>query len=143
MFSRLRATSGLIKRISLFNNSIHSSKYQIMRQYCNKTYTESDEWLFREDHTSNQYRIGLSKNASELLGELVYIEFNFEDGDEFNVDEDLVFIESVKAANSIKAPFNGIIVKNNNEIEGENLGIINDNPECTDESWFCEIKKVD
>ena len=143
MFSRLRATSGLIKRVSLFNRFRLSSKYQVMRQFCNKVYTESDEWLYREDHTSNQYRIGLSKNASELLGELVYIEFNFEDGDEFNVDEDLVFIESVKAANSIKAPFNGIIVKNNNEIEGENLGIINDNPECTDESWFCEIKKVD
>lgn len=143
MFSRIRATSGLIKRISLFNSSRLSSKYQFKRQFCNKTYTESDEWLFREDHTSNQYRIGLSKNASELLGELVYIEFNFEDGDEFNEDEDLVFIESVKAANSIKAPFNGIIVKNNNEIEGENLGIINDTPECIDESWFCEIKKVD
>ena len=143
MFSRLRATSGLIKRISSINNSIHSSKYQVTRLFCNKIYTESDEWLYREDHTSNQYRIGLSKNASELLGELVYIEFNFEDGDEFNEDEDLVFIESVKAANSIKAPFNGIIVKNNNEIDGENLGVINDNPECTDESWFCEIKKVD
>lgn len=143
MFSRLRATSGLIKRISLFNNSCLSNKYLFKRQFCNKVYTESDEWLYRKDEDSIQYRIGLSKNASELLGELVYIEFNFEDGDEFNVDEDLVFIESVKAANSIKAPFNGIIVKNNNEIEGENLGIINDNPECTDESWFCEIKKVD
>ena len=143
MFSRLRAATGSIKRISLFNRSRLSNKYQVMRQYCSKIYTESDEWLFREDHTSNQYRIGLSKNASELLGELVYIEFNFEDGEEFNIDEDLVFIESVKAANSIKAPFNGIIVKNNNEIEGENLGVINDNPECTDESWFCEIKKVD
>lgn len=143
MFSRIRATSGLIKRITSCNSSCLSNKYQVKRLFCNKIYTESDEWLYREDHNSNQYRIGLSKNASELLGELVYIEFNFEDGEEFNEDEDLVFIESVKAANSIKAPFNGIIVKNNNKIEGENLGIINDNPECTDESWFCEIKKVD
>ena len=102
-------------------------------------YTEEHEWLKPE---KDIVIVGITEHAAEQLGDLVFVELPNKDL-EVKKDQEIVVIESVKAANSIKAPFNGIIVKNNNEIEGENLGIINDNPECTDESWFCEIKKVD
>lgn len=105
-------------------------------------YTENDEWILPLDDVT--HKIGISNYASDSLGELVYIEYNFEVGEEFDIDDDLVFIESVKAANSIKAPFNGTIIKNNADIENEGLHFINEDPECINVSWFCELeKKID
>ena len=137
MFSRVRSGNTILKYFNRINSNLLKTR---LCSSSNKTYTDSDEWLYQTNNANN-YKIGLSNKASELLGELVYIEYNFEVGEEFDIDDDLVFIESVKAANSIKAPFNGTIIKNNADIENEGLHFINEDPECINVSWFCELEK--
>ena len=139
MFSRVRSGNSILKYFNRINSTLLKTRLCSSSSSSSKTYTDSDEWLYQTNN--DNYKIGLSNKASELLGELVYIEYNFEVGEEFNIDEDLVFIESVKAANSIKAPFNGTIVKNNTDIENEGLHFINEDPECINVSWFCELEK--
>lgn len=139
MFSRVRSGNTILKYFNRINSTLLKTR---LCSSSNKTYTDSDEWLYQTNNdNANNYKIGLSNKASELLGELVYIEYNFEVGEEFDIDDDLVFIESVKAANSIKAPFNGTIIKNNADIENEGLHFINEDPECINVSWFCELEK--
>lgn len=101
-------------------------------------YTDTDEWLLPIDDTT--HKVGLSNFASESLGELVYIEYNFEPGEYFKEGDEIVTVESVKASNSILAPFDGKIVSNNTELE-ENPQLVSDMPEDENTSWFCKIDK--
>lgn len=102
----------------------------------NKTYTESDEWILKlDDYT---HKVGISNFASEQLGDLVYIEYCFEPGDEFEEGDEIVIIESVKASNSIKAPFDGKLVENNGKIESS-PELVSNMPEDDNTAWFCKI----
>jgi glycine cleavage system H protein len=101
-------------------------------------YTDTDEWLLPIDDTT--HKVGLSNFASESLGELVYIEYNFEPGEHFKEGDEIVTVESVKASNGIKAPFDGKLVSNNTELE-ENPQLVSDMPEDENTSWFCKIDK--
>ena len=101
-------------------------------------YTDTDEWLLPIDDTT--HKVGLSNFASESLGELVYIEYNFEPGEYFKEGDEIVTVESVKASNSILAPFDGKIISNNTELE-ENPQLVSDMPEDENTSWFCKIDK--
>ena len=103
-----------------------------------KTYTDTDEWLYTD---GKEYRIGLTQNAIDQLGELVYIEYDCEEGYKKNEDSELVLLESVKAANCIKAPHECIVDEINTEIEN-NLDIVNKNPEDTENSWFVKFRKL-
>jgi len=103
----------------------------------NKTYTETYEWLLKENEN---YKIGLSKYAIEELGDLVYIEFPLENGDIVNKGEELVIVESVKATATINAPFDCVVIENNNDLE-ENIDVINEDSECENSSWFLKIKE--
>jgi glycine cleavage system H protein len=99
-----------------------------------KIYTESEEWILKN---KNSYDIGITYNAIEKLSELVYIEFLNEQGSKVLKDDDLVIVESVKATDSIKAPFDCVILDNNIEIENS-LDLINKNPE---ETWIIKVQK--
>jgi glycine cleavage system H protein len=101
-------------------------------------YTDTDEWLLPIDDTT--HKVGLSNFASESLGELVYIEYNFEPGEHFKEGDEIVSVESVKASNGILAPFDGKLVSNNTELE-ENPQLVSDMPEDENTSWFCKIDK--
>ena len=104
-----------------------------------KEYTESEEWLL---HTSEYTKIGLSKNAVEQLGELVFIDYINEPGDILDKGEEVVSIESVKAVAGVNIPFDCVLVENN-EIHLDDLENLNDNPECEDNSWIIKVKKQD
>ena len=99
-------------------------------------YTENDEWILPLDDVT--HKIGISNYASDSLGELVYIEYNFEPGELFNEGDDIVIVESVKASNSVKAPFDGKLIENNSYIE-ENPQLVNEMPEDSKNTWFCKI----
>ena len=107
-----------------------------------KQYTDSDEWLY---HTIESTKVGLTENAVEQLGELVYIEYQVGKGDVVEEGDEIVSIESVKATDEIKAPFDCVILGINNEVEDSIetfLDKINQSPECTDESWIIKIDKI-
>lgn len=102
-----------------------------------KEYTDTEEWHY----TAKDYiKIGLSSNAVEQLGELVFIEFQNEPGELLEKGDEIVSIESVKAVNGVVVPFDCILVENN-ENHLDNLENLNENPECEENSWIIKVKK--
>ena len=98
-------------------------------------YTEEHEWL---DLDGDIVTVGITKYAAEQLGDIVYIELP-EVGDEVKKGEEIVVIESVKAASDITSPLNGEIVEINEDIVAT-PGKINQDPEA---AWFFKIKAED
>ena len=110
----------------------------VKRYKTQKTYLPNNEWLLENNDI---YKIGIDKYASEQLGELVYIDFNISEGEQVNEDDDIVYLESVKAVGTVKAPFNCTIEEINEELES-NLENINENSECEENSWLLKLKKL-
>lgn len=99
-------------------------------------YTEEHEWLLDEDGTVT---IGITAHAAEQLGDIVFVELP-EVGTTVSKDDEIVVIESVKAASDILAPLDGEIVEVNEPLV-DDPGSINDDPEGN--AWFFKIKPDD
>lgn len=99
-------------------------------------YTEEHEWLLVEGDTVT---VGITAHAAEQLGDVVFVELP-EAGTEVSKDDEIVVIESVKAASDILAPLDGEIVEVNDAIV-DNPAMVNDDPEG--EAWFFKIKPSD
>ena len=100
-------------------------------------YTEEHEWLRSED--DGTITVGITNHAAEQLGDIVFIELP-EEGDEVTKDDEIVVIESVKAASDILAPLDGEIVEINAAIVDE-PGKINEDAEG--DGWFFRLKPAD
>ncbi len=100
-------------------------------------YTEEHEWIRTEDDGS--VVIGITAHAAEQLGDIVFIELP-EEGDEMAKDDEVVVIESVKAASDILAPLDGEVLEINAAIVDE-PGKINDDAEG--DGWFFRLKPAD
>jgi glycine cleavage system H protein len=66
-------------------------------------FTEEHEWLRVED---DQVVVGITEHASQQLGDVVFVELP-EVGTKVTKDDEVVVIESVKAASDILAPIDG------------------------------------
>ncbi len=99
-------------------------------------YTEEHEWLRVED---DLVVVGISEHASTQLGDVVFVDLP-EPGTEVAKDDEVVVIESVKAASDILAPLDGEIVEVN-ETLADNPGLVNDDP--TGDAWFFKMKVED
>jgi glycine cleavage system H protein len=99
-------------------------------------FTEEHEWLVIEDDV---VVVGITAHAAEQLGDIVFVELP-EEGREVTKDEEVVVIESVKAASDILAPLDGEIVEVNSALVDE-PGKINDDPES--DAWFFKMKVED
>ncbi|MBV6636933.1 MAG: glycine cleavage system protein GcvH [Mameliella sp.] len=99
-------------------------------------FTEEHEWLLVE---GDLVVVGITNHAAEQLGDIVFVELP-EEGREVTKDEEVVVIESVKAASDILAPLDGEIVEVNEPIV-EEPGKINEDPEG--EAWFFKMKVED
>jgi len=86
-------------------------------------YTESHEWIRREDKVAI---IGLTDYAQDALGKLVYIELPAI-GLEVSKGEAVVSIESVKVAESVYAPVSGKVKAVNGKLE-TNPALVNEAP---------------
>ena len=104
----------------------------------NKTYLSNHEWLSEKN---NIYKIGIDNYAKKQLDEIVYIDFNIDKEEIISKDHELVFIESVKAVETICAPFDCKIIDINSNLQ-TNLDDINNNPECEDRSWILKLSKI-
>ena len=100
-------------------------------------YTEEHEWLDLGD--DGIVTVGITAHAAEQLGDVVFVELP-EVGTEVSRDDEVVVIESVKAASDILAPLDGEIVEVNEAIADE-PGKVNDDPEG--EAWFFRMKIED
>lgn len=99
-------------------------------------FTEEHEWLEIEDDV---VIVGITAHAAEQLGDIVFVELP-EEGTEVVKDDEVVVIESVKAASDILAPLDGEIVEVNEAIVAE-PGKINEDPEG--DGWFFKMKVED
>ncbi|ROU03212.1 glycine cleavage system protein GcvH [Histidinibacterium lentulum] len=99
-------------------------------------YTEEHEWLRPE---GDLVVVGITSHASTQLGDVVYVELP-EVGTVVTQGDEIVVIESVKAASDITAPLDGEIVEINEAIADE-PGKVNEDP--TGDGWFFKIRPTD
>jgi len=99
-------------------------------------FTEEHEWLRVEDDV---VVVGITEHAAEQLGDLVFVELP-DEGRMVVKDEEVVVIESVKAASDIMAPVDGEIVEVNEALV-DNPALVNEDP--TGDGWFFKMKLED
>ena len=102
-----------------------------------KKYLPNEEWTFEND---NEIKFGITKEASEQMGEIVFMEFLSMEGDFVAKDSEIASIESVKSVQILNAPFDCIVLENNRELE-ECLDCLNENPECEENSWIVKLEE--
>jgi len=99
-------------------------------------YTEEHEWLQEE---GDLIVVGITEYAAEQLGDVVFVELP-EEGTQVSKDDEVVVIESVKAASDILAPLDGEIVEVNDALT-ENPAKVNEDP--MGDAWFFKIRPSD
>ena len=96
-------------------------------------YTAEHAWARADD---NIVTVVITDFAQEQLGDLVFVELPTE-GIEVAAGQEVVVIESVKAAGDIKSPISGTIVEINKSLL-DSPEQVNDDP--TGGGWFYRIK---
>jgi glycine cleavage system H protein len=99
-------------------------------------FTEDHEWLKPD---GDEVVVGITEHATEQLGDLVFIELP-EEGITVDKGDEVVTIESVKAASDITAPLDGIITEVNPAIV-ENPALVNEDP--LEDGWFFKMTLAD
>ena len=99
-------------------------------------YTKDHEWLRVE---GDLVVVGITEHAATALGDVVFIELPEVETVVAEGDE-VVVIESVKAASDILAPVDGEIVEVNEKL-AEHPGLVNEDP--TGAAWFFKMRLDD
>jgi glycine cleavage system H protein len=99
-------------------------------------FTEEHEWLLVE---GDLVVVGITAHASEQLGDIVFVELPEAETTVVR-GEEVVVIESVKAASDILAPLDGEIVEVNDALV-KNPGMINEDPQG--DGWFFKMQIED
>ena len=99
-------------------------------------FTEEHEWLRVEE---DLVVVGITEHASTQLGDIVFVELP-EEGDTVSKDDEVVVIESVKAASDILAPLDGEITEINPALEDEPAKV---NEDPLGAGWFFKIRPSD
>lgn len=99
-------------------------------------YTEDHEWLRVED---DLVVVGITEHAATQLGDIVFVELPEVETQTSKGDE-VVVIESVKAASDILAPLDGEIVEINEALV-DAPGLVNEDP--LGDGWFFKLKVED
>jgi len=99
-------------------------------------FTEEHEWLLAE---GDIVTVGITTHAAEQLGDIVFVDLPEAETTVVRGDE-VVVIESVKAASDILAPLDGEIVEVNEALV-KNPALVNEDPQG--DGWFFKIKVED
>ena len=98
-----------------------------------KKFSKQHEWVSVEGDVAT---IGITKHATEMLGDIVFIELP-EKGKNVKKEGQAGVVESTKAASDICTPITGEITETNQSIV-DDPGVVNKDPE--DSAWFFKIK---
>ncbi|MDP3340747.1 glycine cleavage system protein GcvH [Frigidibacter sp.] len=99
-------------------------------------FTEDHEWLRVE---GDLVIVGITEHASEQLGDVVFVDLPAA-GRSVNTGDEVVVIESVKAASDILAPLEGEIVAVNDAL-ADTPALVNEDP--LGAGWFFKMKVAD
>lgn len=100
-------------------------------------YTHDHEWVRSE--SDETLTIGITPYAAEQLGDIVFVQLP-ELGKRVGAGEEVVVIESVKAAADIKMPLGGEVIAVNDRL-GDAPETVNDDP--LGAGWFLKIRPDD
>ncbi len=100
-------------------------------------FTEDHEWLRAEG--DDIIVVGITEHAATQLGDVVFVELPDIDA-MVGAGDEVVVIESVKAASDILAPVDGEIVEVNQKL-ADNPGLVNEDP--LGAGWFFKLKVDD
>jgi glycine cleavage system H protein len=100
-------------------------------------YTEDHEWLRAEG--DDIVVVGITEHAAAQLGDVVFVELPDVDA-MVGAGDEIVVIESVKAASDILAPVDGEIVEVNARL-ADNPALVNEDP--LGAGWFFKMKVDD
>ena len=96
-------------------------------------YTAEHEWIRMEDGVAV---IGITDYAQNALTDIVWIEFNTDEGDSIEENGEFASVESVKSVSPIYAPLSGTIIELNHDLQ--------DAPERINEdaygAWIAKIQ---
>ena len=98
-----------------------------------KKFSKQHEWASIDGEVAT---IGITKYASEMLGDVVFVELP-EKGKNIEKDGQAGVVESTKAASDIYSPLAGEIVETNQSIV-DDPAVVNKDPE--ENAWFFKIK---
>lgn len=99
-------------------------------------FTEEHEWLREED---GLIVVGITEHAATQLGDIVFVELP-DVGTTVTKDEEVVVIESVKAASDVLAPIDGEIVEVNEALTDAPSKI---NEDAMSDGWMFKIQASD
>ena len=100
-------------------------------------YTKEHEWVAIRDGVAT---IGITDHAQNELGEIVYVEIEIV-GEDIDKDEVFGTVEAVKTTSDLFMPISGKVIEFNdqlNEDEGDNPGLINEDP--YGEGWIIKVE---
>ena len=98
-----------------------------------KKYSKQHEWVSAEGDVAT---IGITKHATEMLGDIVFVELP-KIGNNIEKEDQVGVVESTKAANDVYTPISGEVVERNQSIV-DDPSKINSDPE--NEGWFFKLK---
>lgn len=96
-------------------------------------YTEEHEWLRVDGDVAT---VGITNHAQEQLGDLVFVDLPTV-GNSVEQGDDVVVVESVKAASDVYAPASGEIVEVNESLGGD-ASLVNSGAEG--DGWLYKMK---
>lgn len=99
-------------------------------------FTEEHEWLMEE---GDLIVVGITEHAAEQLGDIVFVELP-DVGTTVSKNDEIVVIESVKAASDILAPLDGEIVEVNEALSDEPAKV---NADPMGDGWFFKMRAAD
>ena len=100
-------------------------------------YTHSHSWLSSAPDQPRLWRVGYTKFALRMLGELVDVQFERKPGDTVQVGEVLGSIEGFKAISDLFSVVNGRFIRGNPELASK-LEAISEKP--YDDGWLYEVE---
>jgi len=100
-------------------------------------YTEKHEWV-RID--GENLEVGITDFAQDALTQVVWVEWEKEEGESVDAMESFATVESVKSVSHIFSPVSGEIVGFNDGLK-DNPASINEDP--YGDGWICKIKASD
>jgi glycine cleavage system H protein len=98
-----------------------------------KEFFRTHEWI--SSIGDNRYQMGISKYASDQLGDIVFIEEQ-EKNKVFEPGASLAVLESVKAVGDLYCPFKAKLIQTNQDL-------IANPEELNENTWVVEIEAID
>ena len=99
-------------------------------------FSKEHEWIKLEGNIAT---IGITKHATEMLGDIVFVELP-EKGSSVEKDGNAGVVESTKAASDVYTPVSGEVIECNQTIV-DDPSKINSDPE--NQAWFFKLKIKD